>query len=511
MAFKTSTEIKVGLFVLLAFAALVYMTLQVGRGVITGSDTYTLYVHFDNVSGLKTGAPVEIAGIQVGSVSSIDLRQGRARLTLSVDEGVEIRANATAYIKTRGVLGDKYIEIAGGSADMPLLADGDVIAESSAAADMGKVFEKIGQIADDVGLVAKSLANVIGGEEGERDLRDTFASLRDMTVSLNELVQSNVQSIKVIVDNMETFSSDMKDFAGDMSEVSGANKQSIGVMIANFEEASKQMNSAMDRMNKILGRVDEGRGTLGKMVADEKMGEDLKQAVASLENVARKIDEGQGTLGKLVNDKKTGEELDKALENVNSLLAKQEQFRTRVDFHSEFMTTGDVKSYLNLEIQPSEDKYYLLGLVDDPKGRTETTETVTRTRVGGGPWVETKTIEKETEKDGLKFNAQIAKRWDDLVLRGGIFESTGGAGVDYYFWDDRMSLFFEAFDFDDDDPPHLKTGLKIHFLRNFYATLGMDDFVGDENDQAFFGSLGIRFTDDDLKFLLMGAPAPSVN
>lgn len=495
-----ATEVKVGLFVFLALAALAYMSLQVGSGVFVRGATYDLLADFANVSGLKIAAPVEIAGIEVGKVKDIALADGRARVTLQIRDRYPVRADATAFIRARGVLGDKYVELADGSAAAPALAPGSRIANAGAGAGMDDLLEKVGRIADDIGLVAKSVANVLGGPQGEEDLRLTVSSLRDMSVSLNRLVQANMESLNAIVANM-------RDFTGDLRDITGANRQSIQAMLDNFSAASGQLRGSLEGMNRVMARLDSGQGALGQLINDPQMGEDLKQAVASLQSVAEKIDSGQGTLGKLVNDDRTGRELDRALEGLGDYLAKQDQFRTQVDFHAEALTSGDVKSYLDIKLQPSEDKYYLLGIVDDPKGRTKTTDTTTRTQVGGGAWVQTRENKEETVQEGLKFNAQIAKRWSDVALRGGIFESTGGAAVDWYVWDDRVRFFFEAFDFDDKDPVHLKAGVRVNFLNNFYLTGGLDDFASGRDRAAFVGA-GLFFTDDDLKFLLGSAPIP---
>ncbi|MEW5774996.1 MAG: MlaD family protein [Thermodesulfobacteriota bacterium] len=494
-----ATEVKVGLFVFLALAALAYMSLQVGSGLFVRGATYDLAVEFPNVSGLKVAAPVEIAGIEVGKVKDISLDNGQARVTLQIQERYPVRADATAFIRTRGVLGDRYVELAGGSSAAPALADGGRIASTGEGAGMDDLLEKVGSIADDIGLVAKSVANVLGGPTGEEDLRLTVKSLRDMSVSLNQLVQANMESVGAIVANM-------REFTGDLRSLTGSNRKSIQGMVDNFAAASEQLKSSLESMNRVMARLDQGQGALGQLISDPKMGDDLKQTVASLQSVAEKIDQGKGTLGKLVNDDKTGKELDRALEGLGDYLAKQEQLRTEVDFHSEALTSGDVKSYLSLKIQPSEDKYYLLGIVDDPKGRTKTTDTTTRTQTGGS-WVETREHKEETVEEGLKFNAQIAKRWSNVALRGGIFESTGGAAVDWYLWDDRVSLFLEAFDFDDHDPAHLKAGARLTFLSNFYLTGGVDDFASGKDRAAFVGA-GLFFTDDDLKYLLGNAPIP---
>jgi phospholipid/cholesterol/gamma-HCH transport system substrate-binding protein len=495
-----ASEVKVGVFVFLALAALAYMSLQVGSGVFMRGATYDLTVEFPNVSGLKIAAPVEIAGIEVGKVKDIALADGRAQVTLQIREQYRVHADVVALIRTRGVLGDKYVELAGGTAAAPSLADGGRIPNAGAGAGMDDLLEKVGRIADDIGLVAKSVAGVLGGPKGEEDLRLTVQSLRDMSVSLNQLVQANMESVNAIVGNM-------REFTGDLRNLTGNNRKSLQTMVDNFSAASGQLKSSLEAMNRVMARLDSGQGALGQLINDPKMGEDLKATVASLQSVAEKIDSGKGTLGALVNENATGQKLDRALEGLGDYLAKQDQLRTVVDFHAEALTSGDTKTYLDLKLQPSEDKYYLLGIVDDPKGRTKTTDTTTRTKVGGGSWVETTEHKEETVEEGLKFNAQIAKRWSNVALRGGIFESTGGAAVDWYVWDDRVRFFFEAFDFDDHDPAHLKAGARINFLSNFYITGGMDDFASGKDRAAFVGA-GLFFTDDDLKFLLGSAPIP---
>lgn len=504
MAFKTGTEIKVGIFVFIALVALVFMSLQVGSGSLFSRGTYDLVVVFDNVTGLKTGAPVEIAGIEVGQVREIGLEGSRARLVLAIKDNVKVRSDVTASIKSRGVLGDKFLELRGGTEGYDFLAEGQSIQLSDRSADLEVLFEKVGQIADDIGLVAKSVANVMGGPDGERDLRLTFHSLRDLSLSLNQMVQSNMESVNVIIANM-------REFSGDLRQVSSQNKRSVGTIIENFEVASGQLKVTLEKMGSVLDKIDSGEGAMGKMVGDREMGEDLKRTVASLESVARKIDEGKGTLGKLVNDETTGEELDKALEGVNRYLDKQDGFKTVLDFHAEHQAeSGDIKSYLNMELHPNSDHFYLLGVVSDPRGRTRETETVTQRWVGGA-FSEVREIEEKTDRDQMLFNAQIGKRWGDFVLRGGVFESTGGLGAEYYLWEDRVKLFAEAFDFDNEDPAHFKAGVNFYFLKNFYLAAGWDDFASNRGNSSFFAGLGLRFTDEDLKYIMSSVPVSAGN
>ncbi|MDQ7032704.1 MAG: MlaD family protein [Desulfonauticus sp.] len=498
---RQSLEIKVGIFVLIALLILAYMTTKVSQGKFVSSDMYPLVVYFDNVTGLKKNAPVEIAGIEIGLVKDIVLDGNRAKVTLAIRPDVKIHADAEAFIKTRGVLGDKFIEIKSGSPSYPVLSQGGQIVRSNAGADLGELMQKVGQIADDIGKVAKSVSNVLGGPQGEQDLRLLISNLREMAVNLNQMVKANMQAINAIVRNFQSFSADLKD-------ITGTNKQQLSKIVDNFSVASKELKLAMNKMNFILEKAANGDGVVSKLLSDKEMGEDLKQTVASLKKVARNIEQGKGTLGKLINDDTTGKQLDKALEGINKYLSKQDKFKTSIDVRGEYMTrTGDIKSYVSLKLQPAPDKYYLLSVVDDPKGRTEKTSIWQKYRTDSGTWHIYEEEKKETKENGLKFSLQLAKRFDDLVLRGGIIESSGGFGADYYLWNDRIKLFFDAFDFDKDEPAHLKAGVDFYLLKNFYLTTGMDDFAKSE-DRSFFAGAGVYFTDEDLKYIMSSAPIP---
>lgn len=498
---KSGAEIKVGIFVIIACAILAYMTLKVTTGVFMPRDTYEVDVFFDNVTGLKTNSPVEIAGIEVGLVQAIRLDENKARVTLLLQPNVKIKADAAATIRTRGVMGDKFVEIDPGTDVFPVIGDGGRIVHGETPADLDALFSKIGEIADDIRIVARSAANVFGGPQGEQDMRLAFESLRDAAVGLNAMVQSNAQTVEYIVHNFRDFSADLRD-------ISGTNKDGVDRIVANLEAASLELKQTLEQANTVLSRIESGEGPLAKLVNDPEMGRDLQETMASLESVSRKIDEGQGTLGRLINDDTTVDELDKALEGLNKYLSKQEQFKTSVDFSSEYLARHDeTKSTLTLRLQPSEDKYYLLSVVDSPQGVREKKETFL-TRWVNGQQTTIREIEDKYYRSKISFSAQLAKRWDNLVLRGGLFESTGGVGLDYYLWDDRLQFLFEAFDFDPDDNPHLKAGAKVFFLKNFYASIGMDDFARNDR-QSFYAGLGFYFTDEELKYLLTSAPIPS--
>ena len=149
-----------------------------------------------------------------------------------------------------------------------------------------------------------------------------------------------------------------------------------------------------------------------------------------------------------------------------------------------------------MRIQPREDKYYLLQVVDDPGGKETITDTI---RTIDGVTITEKKVELENE---LKFSAQIAKRFYDLTFRGGIIESTGGFALDYHLFSDKLALSFEAYDFSFDRNPHLTFRTFYTPFRHLYLTAGMDDFISDFGNESFFVGAGLSFSDEDIKTLI---------
>jgi len=115
-----TTQFIVGIFALLGIAALAYLSMRLGRVELFPTPGYTIYANFDNISGLKTGDLIEIAGVQVGKVSGISLRDNRARVAMHLNQGVDIDNEAIAAVKTSGIIGDKYVSIALGPGEKTL-------------------------------------------------------------------------------------------------------------------------------------------------------------------------------------------------------------------------------------------------------------------------------------------------------------------------------------------------------------------------------------------------------
>ena len=159
-----TTQLVVGIFAILGIVALAILSLSLGKITLLPKPGYTLYASFDNISGLKTGDQVQLAGVQVGKVMRIGLRDLRARIAIRVDDGVPIDKDAIASIKTSGIIGDKYITIQLGPSDR-LLKDGDTIRHTQ---DAFVLEDAIGQLINSSGAGGESAKGKSSSSEKEQ-------------------------------------------------------------------------------------------------------------------------------------------------------------------------------------------------------------------------------------------------------------------------------------------------------------------------------------------------------
>ena len=134
-------EFVVGVFVLVGILCLSYLAIKLGKLELVGGDYYELTADFSSSSGLKKGASVEIAGVEVGRVKSIELKDDQAQIVLAIQDGIPVYNDAIASIKTRGIIGEKYMGLSpGGSGD--LLSKGGTIVDTESGIDLEQVISQ---------------------------------------------------------------------------------------------------------------------------------------------------------------------------------------------------------------------------------------------------------------------------------------------------------------------------------------------------------------------------------
>ncbi|HEY6262025.1 MAG TPA: outer membrane lipid asymmetry maintenance protein MlaD [Nitrospiraceae bacterium] len=132
---KTKLEMVVGMFVLVGIMCLAYLSIKLGKLEMVGGDVYEVEAQFNSASGLKPGTAVEIAGVEVGRIRGITLIEDRAKVTLAVNSTVKLYTDTIASIKTRGIIGEKFLALSPGGGGDPL-KPGDTIRDTESGLDL---------------------------------------------------------------------------------------------------------------------------------------------------------------------------------------------------------------------------------------------------------------------------------------------------------------------------------------------------------------------------------------
>jgi phospholipid/cholesterol/gamma-HCH transport system substrate-binding protein len=140
---KNTLEMVVGLFMIIGFAAFVYLALQLGEvSFLTRSKTYIIEAEFDNVAGVKKGASVQVAGVDVGEVVSIELgKMDVALLSLQISNKLKVPVDSMASVKSQGIIGDKYIQLSLGG-DEEIFKPGEKIVDTESSVDIESLISK---------------------------------------------------------------------------------------------------------------------------------------------------------------------------------------------------------------------------------------------------------------------------------------------------------------------------------------------------------------------------------
>jgi len=522
-----SPEAKVGLFVLTGIILLTYMTFRLGEIRLGKKPGYLLTAVLDTVAGLAVKAPVKVAGVRVGEVEKIDLVNGKAQVTLRIDPRYQIKKNAAVTIRTQGLLGEKYVEITEPPQEAQYLKPGEAIQETRHAADFDELVTRITGVTEDVKELSSSLKTVFGSRQGEESLKRILDNVDALAANLNQLVISNRQNLTALVNNLNEAVSLNKDrFSAIMSNTEALtqslktlvreNEGPLGDTLRNLEQFSAALKQdtpglvkSLDTLSTNLqGVVTENRENLKQSMENLRAStEKLEKTLESLHTITGKIERGEGTIGKLVSDDTTYKNLNETLTGVNKVVTATDSFKFTVGLRGEYQARHkETKGYFSLKIQPREDKYYLLEIADDPRGKTSIVNTTTTTSGG------TTTTQEERNARRLKFSAQYAKRFYNTVVRGGLVESTFGAGVDQLFLKDRLALSLEGFDFNPDRnrdrEPHLKVSGRYDLYKPFFVNAGVDQILNPRLRTIFLGG-GFAFDDEDLKYLLTRVPVPT--
>jgi phospholipid/cholesterol/gamma-HCH transport system substrate-binding protein len=139
---KFDLELAVGFFLLLGILSLAYISINLGELKIVSRNAYTVYAEFEKAGGIKPKAIVEIAGVEVGTVKSVRItRDYRAKVAIEIDKNIKLQEDSIASIKTKGLIGEQYVQISPGGSDK-MIQNGGTIRETESAIDIEELISK---------------------------------------------------------------------------------------------------------------------------------------------------------------------------------------------------------------------------------------------------------------------------------------------------------------------------------------------------------------------------------
>ncbi|MBM4364229.1 MAG: MCE family protein [Deltaproteobacteria bacterium] len=486
---RVTLAAKVGAFTVVMVGAgyLIFRTVSKTAGDGAG---YTVFVRMPDAAGVARNSQVRVAGIPVGRIQSIRLVQGRARVDIRVEPDVPLYDDASVVKAQSNFLGEYFLSIAPGTEGARRLQDGDEIRAVVDAPTPDQIFRDVSRIAEKINRVAEALAASVGTEEGQANIRSTLQNLAEVTEALNETVKENRESIRNILVQVERVTERGAPDVDRILENVRVVSEEVRTLVTRSEEGRP---SAVAEVRDIVQKVSRASGSLDR-------------ALASLETAAGRLERGEGTLGRLSKDERLVDDAESVVEGMNDFVGGLSRLQTIVSLRSDFQFRSQaVKSFVGLQLQPREDKWYLVEIVNDPRGNTRIEDIGVQTTNPNDPpqYREIRSVTSNT----FRFSLQFAQRFGPLVGRFGIKESTGGVGLDLLLLDDRLELIQDVFGFGEIVRPRLRVALSYAFVKRLWLLGGVDDILSPDRRDYFVG-LNLRFNDEDLKTLLPFAPSP---
>jgi phospholipid/cholesterol/gamma-HCH transport system substrate-binding protein len=492
-----SPEVRVGLLTIFAGFALLYLSLKTaGMTIFHRGEAMTFTIYFNSVAGIEERAKVKLSGVEIGYISNIDLADNsKAKITVSLTRLADIRVDARATIRTAGLLGERYIELVQGKSASPLLKNGETLTRAEETAEISEMMSKMSEAMDDIKAITKSLKNTLASAEGEQSLKNILKNIDLASANMEAMLNENRATLKNTISNFsaisESFSKSAPALAENLDKMASGlrgiiedNRANLTTGIANIKDISGEFGGMLkenrENLKTTMDNVARASAKMDNLISS------IKNASSSIENVASKVEKGEGTVGKLMTDEAVYNNLNDTLSGAKKFLNKAEEITLLVGIRGESQTElNQTKSFVSLKMQPREDKYYLVEVAEDVRRKDLTT---TRNTI-----------------NSLLITALMAKRFSDLTVRAGLIESSAGGGLDYHLFGDSVMASVDMFNLSGYDNTaknsQLKAQLRWNAHKYVYVYMGGDELLNEKHRSALFGG-GIMFDENDLKLAL---------
>ena len=487
-----SSEVKVGLFAIAGVSVLTTTAVVLGGNPFASKKQY-FYSTISNVRGVAERTQVRASGVQVGEVTSVEILQDGARINFSVDGNLKIPNGSFIEIKSRGILGDVFIEVVRNPQGIGFMKSGDMMPRNPESNDIEALMTNLNNIARDIKKITGSLSNVLGTKDGESSIRKIVENIEGMTSDLREVTASQKTNLKEAIQGI-------RDSAVRISSLIQRNDTKIEQIISDIKTFTAELRQIS---------TPENREKIESIIAN------VDDATASIKRMAAKIEKGEGTIGQLIAKDETADEVKATLKSIQDVVKPISQLKLTMTDRAEYRVanaeSGDkFVNEFNLLFSTRPERYYLLGITNVSYGR-QVLVTSSTTTVNGNTTQTTSQQNTTENTTNLRYNLQISQRFGFVALRLGMFASSGGFASDVYLFNDRFVTTVELSQFGGSPTPsdtqygnkgafNVKAFSNIFITPNIFVTAGVDGLVLYNKPFPFLGA-GFSITDEDIKGL----------
>lgn len=331
------SQLKVGILVLVALSALTLL-ISLMSGSSGGIFSRHIRVHsfFENASGLKPGAPVNLQGVTIGSVKKIVIVPSRKLtpveviMSLGLNYRTALHTDTTASLETAGVLGDTFVDLDSSHATGPELKNGDQVpttetpslsdvikSSQSSIQQLNEILAKVNTLVDALGTNKGTLGKIINDPSFYNRAVETLTEAQNLVKQVNE----GKGTLGKFVTDPSMFNR-LNDTAARLQNIVDqidAGQGTLGKLVKD-PSLYNNYNQTAVKANRLMSQIDEGQGTLGMLAKDEAFRNKVNSTVSNLQAILQRANAGQGTVGKLLHDPSLYNNSDRAVVEMRELL-----------------------------------------------------------------------------------------------------------------------------------------------------------------------------------------------
>ncbi len=456
---ELSTELKVGLFVLVTAAVIAFGWVWSYDGLRRSEGGYHVQMVVPSADGLYPGSLVKIAGVEVGAIDAVTVEGNRARLVMTIKSDYPIPTDTKASLKSSGMLGDRYVGLDLGTEEANI-PDGGTLELAGEPYDIDAIAGQLEDVTDDVKAITAVLRETVENDANREHLEASLANIDALSAELRLMAEQNQEDVAAIVDNVNRLTTHL-------DELSVQTAADLDAQFESLATATKKLDGTLENLESITGKIDDGEGTLGALVNDD----------ATLTAINETVDNANAAI------ETWGEIRGDAYYLGRVFVGSQPDDPAFYYGNPAAPATGsnDVgyadSHNLGVALYLPNDFWGFFEVNDYPQGLVRSEEQLDPDTGAS--------VTVYTRSPRVRLTFMMAKRWWDVSFRLCIKESSGGVGVTGHLFRNHLTLSADVFDFeygsypaiDDSGLPNLRLAARLEPIPRLWLEAGMEQVL----------------------------------